>query len=457
MKSVLLTIIITIIVPSLAAQDTLRVSLYEFIERGVERSGQVQYDHGAVDLAENRIGQARAARILPDISLNTNHGLIPGVISQTNLPREQLYLDPNLENDWEDWAIFTRAEISALQPIFTWGAINSAINAAEYGAQAAKMEFEARQKGVELQLYELYYSYLLAREIGRILNEAESTVQQVERQLETMQEENDPNLRERDIFQFEIYKSEFEIQKMEVRQSMDRIQRIWSYVLGDNNQQVYLPEEDFLDPVPFEVESYEYYQAMAMEERPELRGVEAGMEAYKHSVESIRAQNLPVIYLGLTASYANTPNRPRQSNPFIINNTNFFTAGVGFGIRQNLNFATIRNRIQREQIEYNRVVDLRDAISDGIMLELNEYYMEAVVAETRVRQLEEALVTTRNWVRHEQLNYDYGFGEVEDLVDSIRQELEYRVELQQSIFEMNTKIAALYNASGMPIYQLSLN
>lgn len=457
MKAILLPILLILFVPSLAAQDTLRVSLHEFIERGVERSGQVQYDHGAVDLAENRIGQARAARILPDINLNTNHGLIPGVTSQTNLPREQLYLDPNLENDWEDWAIFTRAEISAVQPIFTWGAINNAISAAEYGAQAAKLEFEARQKGVELQLYELYYSYLLAREIGRILDDAESTVQQVEGQLETMQEENDPNLRERDIFQFEIYKSEFEIQKMEVRQGMERIQRIWSYVLGDNNQQVYLPEEDFLDPVPFEVEPFDFYQALAMEERPELRGVEAGMEAYKHSVESIRAQNLPTIYLGLTASYANTPNRPRQSNPFIINNTNFFTAGIGFGIRQNLNFATIRNRIQREQIEYNRVADLKDAISDGIMLELNEYYMEAVVAETRVRQLEEALVTTRNWVRHEQLNYDYGFGEVEDLVDSIRQELELRVELQQRIFEMNTKIAALYNASGMPIYQLSLN
>ncbi len=457
MKSILFPILLIIIVPSLTAQDTLRVSLQEFIERGTERSGQVEYDQGAVELAENRIGQARAARILPDINFNTNHGLIPGVISQTELPREHLYLDPNLENDWEEWAIFTRAELNAVQPVFTWGAINKAISAAEYGAQAAMLEFEARQNGIELQLYELYYSYLLAREVGRILDEAESTVQEVESQLETMQEENDPNLREKDIFQFEIYKSEFEIQKTEVRQSMDRIQRIWSYILDDNNQQVYLPEEDFMDPVPFEVEPFDYYREMAMEERPELRGVEAGMEARKYSVESIRAQNLPTVYLGLTASYANTPNRPRQSNPFIINNTNFLTAGFGFGIRQNLNFASNRNRVEREQIEYNRVRDLKDAISDGIILELNEYYMDAVVAETKVKRIEEALVTTRRWVRHEQLNYDYGFGEVEDLVDSIRKELELRVELQQSIFEMNNKVAALYNASGMPISQLSLN
>jgi outer membrane protein TolC len=443
-------------VTPLFAQDTLRISLQEFIDRGIERSGQVQYDYGSVRLAENRVQQARSSRILPSINLDTNHGLIPGVSSQTDLPREHFYLDPNLENDWEDWAIFTRAEISAVQPLFAWGAINSAINAAEYGAQAAKKEFEARQKGVELMLYELYYSYLLAMEVERILIDAESTVNQIGNELDRMQEENDPDLRERDIFEYEIFISEFEIQKMEVQQSIARIQRIWNYAMGEPSI-VYKPMEEFLDPVPFEIEPFDYYQARATDLRPELQGVEAGVEAYKHSVEAIKSQNLPSLYLGLTASYANTPNRPRQSNPFIINNSNFATAAVGFGIRQNLNFSSIRNRVERERIEYNRVKDLRNALSDGIMLELNEQYMEAVVAETKVQQLENALRTTRNWVRHEQLNYDYGFGDVEDLVDSVRKELELRVELTQSIFEMNKKVAALFHASGLPITNLSLN
>lgn len=440
----------------LSAQDTLRISLQEFIEKGIERSGQVQYDYGAVRLAENRADQARASRILPSVNLNTNHGMVPGVKSQTDLPSSQFYLDPNLENDWENWAIFTRAELSAVQPVYTWGAINKAISAAEYGAEAAKKEFEARRKGLELQLYELYYSYLLAIEVERILEDAESTVNQIGRELESMQEENDPDLRERDLFEYEIFVSEFEIQKTEVRQSIGRIQRIWDYILNDNGD-VHLPAEEFLDPVPFEIEPFEYYQSQAMELRPELQGVDAGIEAYKHSVESIKAQNLPTLFIGLTASYANTPNRPRQSNPFIINNTNFLSGAVGFGIRQNLNFSSIRNRVERERIEYNRVMDLREALSDGIMLELNEHYMEAVVADTKVNRIEEALVTTRKWVRHEQLNYDYGFGDVENLVDSIRKELELRVDLKQSIFEMNKKVATLYNASGLPVTNLSLN
>lgn len=91
------------------------------------------------------------------------------------------------------------------------------------------------------------------------------------------------------------------------------------------------------------------------------------------------------------------------------------------------------------------------------MLELNENYREAVVAETKMHQTEKALTTARNWVRHEQLNYDIGFGDVEDLTDAIREELETRLELKQNVFDLNKRVAELYKSSGMPILQLSLN
>src|SRR5690625_7792671 len=77
-------------------QDTVRISLPQFIERGLDRSGQMRYEHGAVDLAENRVGEARASRILPTVNLNTNHGLIPGVYSDRDtLSPNEYYLDPD--------------------------------------------------------------------------------------------------------------------------------------------------------------------------------------------------------------------------------------------------------------------------------------------------------------------------------------------------------------------------
>ncbi|TVR25816.1 MAG: TolC family protein [Balneolaceae bacterium] len=449
--------ITVILSPAASAQDTLSVNLAEFIQKGMERSGQVAYEGRAVDLAKNRQRQARSQRILPRFELSTQHGAVPGVKSQTDLPKGQYYLDPNLENDWEDWAIFTRAEISAVQPIFSWGAINKAIKAAEAGAKAAEYQFSAVKAEAELQLFELYYSYLLAIEISRILEEAKSQIDRVDRQIKEMIEDGDPDLKESDVFKFELYQAEFEVNKVEVEQRVESIKRIWNYVLQAEEGVIYRPAENFLDPIPFNLEPYDYYQNMAFSNRPELKGVNSGIEALRNSADAVRSQQYPLFFLGLTGSYANTPNRPRQTNPFIINNANFATAGVGFGIRQNLNFPSMRASVDRAEIELRRVQDLGDAVMDGMVLELNENYQNAAIAQVKVEQTEAALVIARNWVRNEQLNYDIGFGDVEDLLDSVQKELELRLQLKQNVFDLNKRVAALYKASGISVNQLSVN
>lgn len=440
------------------SQDTLSISLTEFIERGLENSGQVAYESGKVDLAENRIQEVKAQRILPNLELNTQHGLVPGVESDIpGLDEGALYLDPDLSNDWENWAIFTRAELSATQPIFTWGALTNAIEAAKAGAKSAQFEFSAVKAEAELQLFDLYYSYLLAIEITRILEDANSQLEEVQNTIDEMREDGSPNLEESDVFQFQIFKSEFVTRSTEVQQSLDYIKRVWDYALQAEPGVAYVPESNFLDPVAYELEDYSYYRENALQERAEMRGVDYGITAMKNRLEAEKARQYPLLFLGITGSFAHTPNRPRQTNPFIRNTTNYGSVGVGFGIRQNLNIFSMRASVDQAQIEYKRVNDLEKAIKDRIILDLNERYREAVVAETRMQQTEEALVTARRWVRNEQLNYDIGFGNVEDLVDAVQKELELRVQLKQNIYDLNKKIAALYRAGGLPISQLNLN
>lgn len=439
------------------AQDTLSISLQDFIEKGIERSGQVDYLSNAVDLAENSAQQARDQRILPRINLSTQHGLVPGVVSNTGRPPNEFYLDPNLSNDWENWAIFTRAEVSAAQPIYTWGAINNAINATESAANAARFRFDAETKEIELRLFDLYYSYQLALELERILEEADEQVRRVERQLDDMQEEGDPDLDQSDVFKFDIFKAEFEVQREEVNQSLENVRRIWAYVLDPSQKTVYQPESLFLEAVPFELEPYDYYESVAMDQRSELRGADAGINAAESQIEAVKSQYYPSLFLGLTGSYANTPNRPRQSNPFIINSTNYASAAFGLSFRQNLNFLTTQTKVDRARIQRNQVEDLKDALTDGIVLELNDTYRKAAVAQKRVTQLEEVLSISKNWVRQEQLDYDFGFGDVKDLLDSVQKELETRVELKQNTFELNKRVAELYKAAGIPVQQLQIN
>ncbi len=437
-----------------SAQDTLQITLTEFIERGLENSGQVDYERQQVNLAENQIDKARAQRYLPKFELNTQHGAVPGVKSNTNLPEDEFYLDPDLENDWSNWAIFTRAEVSAVQPIFAWGALTNAVEAAKAGAEAAQYQFRSKQEGLKVRLFELYYSYILSEEVNRLLSEAQKKINDIEKRIDSKAEEEDSDIDQSDVFKFKVFKSEFAMRSAELKENLEYIRSVWDYVLQSGTEVVYQPTDQFLDPVANKIETLDYYKSQALERRAELKGIEAGIDAAEHGIEATKAQNLPMLFLGITGSYANTPNRPRQDNPFIINNTNYASAGIGLGIRQNLDFFSAKTDIEHREIQYKQAKFLRSAVVDGIMLEVSDSYKNANISEVKVDKTDEALVTSKKWLRQEQLDYDFGIGDTKDLIDAMRKELELRLQLKQRIFEFNKDMAELYKAAGLPLTSL---
>lgn len=451
----LLIIIFALSTTETLAQDTLRIDFQTFLSKAINNSGQIDYERQEIELAENRLDQAKAQRILPSVDFNSQHGLVPGVKSDVpGLPEDEYYLDPNLRNDWENWAIFTRFQLTAVQPVFTWGAINKAVDAARLGAEAAQYSFEAKKEDLEIRLFELYYSRVLAMEIQRLLEEAQEKIEQIEEQIEDMREEGDTSLDESEIFKFEIFKAEFQIQKAEVTENMNFVQETWNYILRNQDNEIYEPEVRFLDPISKDIEPVDFYQQSAFSNRPELKALDIGQEATRTYISSLKRQNLPGLFLGGYLNFANTPNRPRQSNPFIQNNTNFLSGGFGFTIRQNLNFLTIKANIERNQIELRKINYAEDAAKDGILLEVNNNYRQASLADVKVKQTDQALITSKNWLRQEQLDYDFGMGDVKDLIDAMKKELELKVQLKQRVFEFNSSLAKLNKSAGIPLTTL---
>ncbi|MDG5766515.1 TolC family protein [Balneolales bacterium ANBcel1] len=439
----------------LAARDTVRVSFPDFVEMARSYSSELEAREGQVELARNRLDRARASRILPNLELVTAHGLVPGVKSfDPELSSSQYYLDPNLENDWENWGIFTQAEVSGIQPIYTWGAVTNAINAAQKGVEAARYEFEAEKETFVLQMFELYQSALLVTELERLVRDAQSQLDEAEKELERLRDEGDPSIEEKDVFEFYIFREEFQAMREEVAQTRNFVFNAWNILLANNGQRVYLPQERFLDPVPQQLQDLSFYESAALQNRAELSGIAAAEEAAQFGVKAARAQYYPSLVLGLSAGMGYTPNRPRQTNPFIRNNTNFMSARVGFGFRQNLNFWQVNNSVQRSRIQRQQVRDTRDAATDGIRLELGDRYRDARVTESRRRSKSNALDLSNEWLRTEQIDFDLGFGDIKNLVDAVKKKMELEVEVTELTFNLNMRVARLHRAAGLPLFEL---
>ncbi len=443
-----------------AERDTLQISLDEFIQRGIENADQIDFERKKIQLAELDVAKAKDQRFLPKIELSTQHGLIPGVESDSTLPngrklpKDEFYLDPNLENNWEDWAIFTRAEVQAIQPIFTWGAIDNAIKAARAGAQAAREEFSRQKADARLRLFELYYSHIMIMEVERLLDNASSQIEKIEEKIDELEKDKDSELDQSDIYKFRVYKSRFKIRAAEVKMEGSFVRRTWDEVLQTSDSVTFEPSDRFLDPIPAKIREVQYYKRHALDSRNEIQRIEAGIRAAKYGMEAQRAQALPSLFLGLTASYANTPNRPRQDNPFIINNTNYASAGFGLAIRQNLNINGILNEVEKREVQYQQARSLKKAAKEGIAIEINEKYKQASLSKVKMEYTDEALLTSKKWLRQEQLDYDLGMGEVKDLIESLKNKLELEVDMKRRIYQFNKDMAELYHTAGIPLMNI---
>lgn len=436
-------------------QDTTRLSVQEFVNLALERAPLMDVRQQDVNLAQNRLDQAKAQRILPRIELTTAHGLVPGVVSSNPdlYSDRMLYLDPNLDNDWENWGIFTRAEVSAIQPIYTWGAIRNALQAAQAGVRVAQAGFEAEKAEYTLQLYELYYSMLLITELERLIENAQQDLTTAERELETLLDEGMADIQESDMFEFRIFKYEFQTQVDEVAETKRFLDGAWNLALGisDVDSAVYLPAEEFLDPLEYRINDLLYYEQSALANRPEIRQVENARMAAQYGLNIARSANYPTVIMAFSAALARTPNRPRQANPFIRNSTNYENIVYGIGLRQNLNFRVNKEQINRSNYQLRQADHALDAASQGIRLEIRDEYRSMMMSYSRLNNTREALNVSNEWLRMEQIDYDLGFGEVKNLVDAVKSTLELEVELRQRIYDFNVTVGKLNKASGLPI------
>jgi len=436
-----------------AQNDTIKVSISEFMDLAKARSTLLNVRQSEVDLSRNRVEQAQSQRVLPRIELNTAHGLVPAVSSDNpNLPPGQYYLDPNLKNDWYNWGVFTRAEVTSLQPLYTWGGIDNVIKAAREGVVAAEAGFKVQTSAYEERLMELYYSRLLAMELSRLVIDALKQLEDAERRLNEMIEEGDQDLEESDVFEFKIFKFEFLSRVDEVKQNLIFAEAAWNIALNNRESRtIYEPVTPFLDVIEYEMMDVLYYEEQARLSRPELNQLQAVYNAARFGLEANKASNYPSLFMGLSASVAYTPNRPKQNNPFIINSTNYASVSYGIGFRQNLNFFTNRTNINRSELQVRQARYAREAAHDGILLEVRERYRNMMMSYSRLQNNREAFQVSTEWLRLEQIDYDLGFGDVKKLLDAVQKNLELEASLKQRIYDFNVNVSKLNRAAGLPI------
>ena len=226
--------------------DTIYLEYQDFIDLSFEQIGQIKATQVSVALAQNQVQQVRDKRILPSLRMESEHGILPSVVSPRGYPDNQIYLDPDATYDWNNWDFANRFRVIGVQPLFIWGAVDKAVKAAQFGVQSVEQQSSATQQEVELQLHGLFYGYKLALEIERLLALAIETMDTVERSINQQRKESPDQINESEIYKFKVFKAQFKAREDEVKQNLLFVRESWNYILGADNT-TFLPNNTYLE------------------------------------------------------------------------------------------------------------------------------------------------------------------------------------------------------------------
>jgi outer membrane protein len=430
------------------AQDTLFVSLSSAVARSLEISPEVRAKAAKADYAEARYNLARASRFLTEFNATSAHSTAPALDNPNNAAAKELYLDPDVRNDWEDLSMFNRIEFSAVQPIWTWGELGKSIDAAMAGLQVEEAAVMETTNEVALRSAQLYFSLQLTEALARLTTEAGDIVEQAKKEIDRLIEEGDEGVDDADLFQVQITEQEFLQRVVEVEEGRKTARAALSRQLFLPDAQSVAVESTLLNPVVFDLESLESYQAVALAQRPELARASAGLEARNALVDVAKSNYYPKLFLGLSGRWSYAAGRERQPNPYISDPFLSRSLQVGFGLRQNLNFAQTKAKVSQAEAEASEVRFQGDAARQLVLFEVEEAYRNVIIAQAAVTSREEALQISKDWLRMEQVNFDLDIGDTENLVKAVRDNLSLRAARQDAVYKYNIAVIRLLGKTG---------
>jgi outer membrane protein TolC len=431
-----------------ARHDTVSVTLESAVRAALEGSPDLLAVVARQDFAGARLNFARAHRFLTDFTATSAQSTAPGLKNDEGIPRDALYLDPDVRNDWDDLSPFNRLEVELTQPIFTWGEISGSVSAAAHGIDVEEAAVAQQELEVALRTGRLYYGMLLAEALGRLAAEAEDIVGRAIGELESQIEEGATDVDEADLFQVQIAEQEV------IRRVVEVEQRLHTARSGLARQML-LPEgavtdagDRILAPVPFELDDLSVYSRIALMNRPELAGTDAGLEAREALVRVARSDYYPKLFLAATARYGYAADRYRQRNPYVSDPFLSRSVQAGLGFRQNLNFAQTSAKVEQARSEAAEVRHQGDAARQLVLFEVEEAYRNVIVARTAVETGDEALLISREWLQSEEINFDLDIGDAENLVRAVQSNLELQAAQNQFVHDYNLAVLRLLKATG---------
>lgn len=427
--------------PSYSESGKRPYDLAACIRMAFATSPSIQVAEADLQIAENRLRQVHAARF-PRLDFTWIFGPSPEARGDALTG----------VSNWQRMSVFTRTELSLVQPLFTFGKLAAAVEAASGGIGAHRAGLDGSRFDLEQQVARAYYLLLLANQLRSLANESRAEIETARRTIVQKLEADTGEFTYTDLHRIDRFVYDVEENANKVVKSLGLASSALRILMGLSSSDSLVLADGSLKPVDVQIRPLEHYLSL-VEGRPDLGQIREGLRVRSAQVRAVRTDLFPQVFLAGRFKYGFAPNRDRQRNPFLKDEFNVTELGAVLGFRQSLSFASTSAKVKEARLAYEKLGYQARLATQGARLEIESAYRSLIEARANIGSARKARRATRRWFVSARDGFNAGLEEAGEMVDAVKEYGIIRAKYYQAVLEYNLAWVALTRATGNSILE----
>ncbi|MDP9149075.1 MAG: TolC family protein [Myxococcota bacterium] len=336
--------------------------------------------------------------------------------------------------------------ISGTVPLYTFGKITSAMQAAEANVRVSEWDMEKWRQATRMDVRRAFYGLELARDARYIVDDA---LQRLDKAIQGVREriaKGDASVGDVDRLRLETYRHEIAAQAMQAPKgeayAIAALRLMTGIATGFD-----VVDEPLKRPDRPLAGVAQYLEAARIL-RPDVNMARAGVVARRGLVDYNRARLLPDFGLGLGADFLSTPGATQQVNLFASDPFNHFFYYFAFGARWNLDLLPQAARVHQAESQLEETRALERLALGNAMYEVEKAYADALEAKGREEVWDDAEHKTKEWISITQDHIELGTWDERTLLEPLKAYGNARVQHLYALMDLNVAMSNLALASG---------
>ncbi|GAB4422929.1 MAG: hypothetical protein OHK0011_02430 [Turneriella sp.] len=341
-------------------------------------------------------------------------------------------------DNFSKWGPFLHAELQIVYPVFSFGRIKDAKQAASHAVEGGRFLHESQINKSIFEFKQLYMQCILLNRLRSVLDDANDKMKTILAHAEKLYKKGTGEVQRKDLTRLRLFALELQRLNAEWQASKKTAGLALGHFLGEKEPLLVL-EQDF-PRIQEATRALEQLIAEAHLTNPDLKAVAEGLQARHHQLEMEKGGNLPILFVAGRADMNYTNVRDYQQSTYAFDPFNRNLFAVVFGAKWDLDFGNTKAKIQKAEAELEKMKATQSEAETGIPLKIAMAMWEFEKQKIQVEIAQNKFKEANKWSLSEMTAYTAGTGNAKDLIEALGAMLMTEKEMAES--EFNLCIAA---------------